>query len=128
MDKALKRNGDCYESALKFVMDNDHEDYEVCHGIVGGFEVDGVWIPRHGHAWVEVNRPFEFMPDEDFWVCIDRANGKDAELPRDVYYKFGVIDSEEIVRYSRIDALKQAASTGNFGPWAEELLNVDDGI
>lgn len=121
--------GDCYEAAVHFMMDNLSYKYRLCHGLVTG---KGPMLgKRFGHAWVESSDdPPSDIPDLykdkfDWTVCIDKSNGLDIELPRDVYYAFGGIYHEEVKRYTREEMLKWMLKTNNYGPWESDGLIIE---
>jgi hypothetical protein len=111
--------GDCFEVAFKLVWDSDDESLLLCHGMVERY-TDGL---RHGHAWVERTDTITFPSDPPITthmdVCIDKANGNDVTLPRAFYYKAGNIHEHEVVRYTKLDAARQAVRSMHFGPWHE---------
>lgn len=132
MNKILNKNGNCYEQAILYVLAQDgFDDRElfVCHGIVGGFEMDGEYVIRHGHAWVEYRQDYpnpNLPADFQIWKCIDKSNGNDSELPRELYYKFGNIDPDEVIRYSKEDAMKIVLIEENYGPWWKHIFEVEE--
>ena len=74
--------GDCYEAGGKFMMDNcmiGKCNYILVHGeVTGQGPLEGV---KYGHCWIE---------DGD--MVIDKSNGRDLRLPKQVYYALGGID------------------------------------
>lgn len=78
--------GDCYEAGGKFMMDNcmiGDCNYILVHGeVVGQGQIEGV---RYGHCWIE---------DGD--MVIDKSNGRNLHLPKQVYYAIGGIDQGNI--------------------------------
>lgn len=126
--------GDCYQAAVQTALEllaeeNDSQTVWVCHGQVSGQgKVAGV---RFGHAWVEVEQTVE-VPDEapaelrEVWsgrvvaFCTDKANGNDVSLPRELYYRAGDIDADEVQRYSYEEAVALMIETEHYGPWEGE--------
>lgn len=108
----MSANGDCYEAAFKAMMDEcmfnpDAEDrYVLVHAeVMGQGPIEGTTF---GHA---------FLVKDDSTV-IDKSNGRNLELPRQVYYFIGRI--EEIGNkheYTWAEARKKARKTGHYGPW-----------
>lgn len=129
------RNGNCFEVALKIVLDkrtsealveaarlftkNDASavtDFRIrlAHGIVSR-PTDGL---RHCHAWVELGMVF----------VADLANNRSLMIPRERYYMLGEIREEELVRYTPAEASEQARKHQHYGPWEERLLHADEGV
>lgn len=101
---AMKRTGDCYDAAMKLVI--EEPTLTLCHGIVAGRgPLKGFWI---GHAWVE---------DGD--VVFDFSNGNQVILRKEVYYALGKIST--VVRYKGIESNKTMLKTGHCGPWDESV-------
>ena len=100
------QGGDCYQVAGRYMMDNGmfskNPNLVLVHGIVTGqSEIEGV---KYGHAWVE---------DGD--MVIDKSNGRDLKIPKELYYMLGNIS--ETIRYSMSDMRKKIVETGHWGPW-----------
>lgn len=138
-ERPKEGTGNCYEAAVHTIADildptMDDEAYErekaryqVVHGVVlGRGELEGV---RFDHAWVErTDEPPDMSgldPDqaemfrESFsWVTvIDRSNGMEVELPREVYYALGDVDQETVRRFTWDEAVDQMAESRVYGPW-----------
>ena len=99
-------DGDCYEVSGKYLMDNGmygrNPDLVLVHGIVHGQgKIKGI---PYGHAWVE-----------DGGEVIDRSNGRDLRLPKELYYALGGIS--ETRRYSISDMRKKVNEHEHWGPW-----------
>jgi len=138
--KKLNKGGDCYGAAARFAVFDppDDKEYTVVHGLVGGFILRGEYVPLHGHAWVEycehVPMPPamqrqcpEGHPDYlEMWFCVDKANGHDGCLPREVYYNFGGVRTEETARYTVDEARKKMVQTETYGPWEEFIATVEE--
>lgn len=102
--KKIKRNGDCYEAAGKFMLDNgtNKSGYTLVHGLVTGQgSLQGV---RYGHAWIEQGD-----------TVIDLSNGRNLRLPKVVYYAIG--HCEPKCTYTAKQAMDKMLKTGHFGPW-----------
>lgn len=114
-------DGDCYQAALMYAQSlssEEHATHRVCHGEpLGQGPIEGV---RHGHAWVERSQVVRF-PDVDveqiIVTCIDKSNGKDIEVPAELYYRLGDIDPVEVKRYEVEAATRFAWKFGHYGPW-----------
>ena len=105
---ALNRGGDCYEAAGRFITDagmfGSDEDLTLVHGIVSGQgELTGI---DYGHAWVE-----------DGNIVIDKANGRDLKIPKQVYYSIGNIEKSKTYRYTIRETRKKIVDSGHWGPW-----------
>ena len=101
------RNGDCFMAAGKYISDFAFQSQEktfLVHGIVTGQgEIRGI---RFLHAWVENNN-----------MVIDKSNGKDLHIPKDLYYALGNINPGEIVKYTYSEAIEKMLNNGHYGPW-----------
>lgn len=111
--------GDCYEAAANFiakeVSKEDESKFFLCHGIVVGTGGDVVGV-RYGHAWVEME------PESGFGtLVIDRSNGRDITLPKELYYRVGSIDPANVIRYTKQQAMAKLSSTGHYGPWDKRV-------
>ena len=105
----LPRGGDCYEAAGKLLMDSNlmgfstndncilvHADITPRMGPLSGI--------THGHAWVEKGD-----------IVLDYSNGRNLELPRDLYY--GVGDPKNIKKYNYKEMARKITDNGHWGPW-----------
>ena len=138
--KKLKKNGNCYEAAARLAVFNppDDKEYIVVHGLVGGFIMDGEYVPLHGHAWVEycdkipvpkgmkVHLPKGHPDYFEMWICIDKSNGHDKTMPREVYYAFGGVRPDETFRYTVDETRVKMVETEVYGPWEELLITVEE--
>ena len=113
--------GDCFEAAGKYIMDNGvstwlNPDKKIdkklilVHGEVGGQgPLEGV---RYGHAWVE-----------DGNMVIDKSNGRDIKMPKDVYYALGKVIPDfppfkpNLHKYTPEEFRKQVLRHEHWGPW-----------
>lgn len=106
---AKAKRGDCYPVAANLVLyEKEYDGATLCHGVVSGQQaLAGV---RYGHAWVEA--------DHGGVVCvIDKSNGLDVRVSREVYYKIGEIDPDEVARYNRDEIRQVITRFGHWGPW-----------
>ena len=100
--RKLKRNGDCYEAAGKYIMDHRGDDLYLVHGeVTGQGPIAGL---KYGHAWVE-----------DGETVIDVSNGRDIQMPKVLYYALGHI--ERVQRYDVKDAIEHLLKWKVYGPW-----------
>lgn len=121
-------DGDCMSAAANLMM-RFYTDFfgkrmkakgspVLVHALVRGQgAVKGLRFP---HAWVE---------DGD--TVYDYSNGRNRELPRDVYYAIGGIKPNEkgaYMKYAYGDMKKKLLSTGHYGPWDldEKLEEAND--
>jgi len=102
--------GDCFKVHADILMDMrfrnpiDLEKHTLVHGLVDGQgPLEGV---RYVHCWLEKGNN-----------VIDRANGKDMEVPKVVYYKIGGVKKNQTVRYTPQEAFKKMVETGIYGTW-----------
>ena len=112
----MKANGDCYEAAGRFMMDQctfgSSCDLRLVHGeVMGQGPVEGITF---GHAWIL----------DDRGMVIDKSNGRDVMLPESIYYKAGQIDSiDNVIEYSWDEARKKILEYGHWGPWDLETAS-----
>lgn len=103
------KGGDCYVVAGRAILDAS---------LLGGLPValvhgtvESPTVPRHGHAWVEI----EITPGA--WFVQDRSNGHDWFGPRGAYYALGRV--ENVKRYEQQAAVEHLARHQHFGPWED---------
>ena len=123
--KKLNEGGNCYETALMFVLENTDKKYYVCHGRVGDFDSKEGYILPHGHAWVEYSEKQKFSDgfEVELEFCIDKSNGNDVTFPKEVYYHYGNIQDVDI--YTSEKARNLALKIGTYGPWTEDEINSE---
>ena len=110
------KGGDCFEAAGRWIMNNPGTDAVLVHAeVMGRGALQGVWF---GHAWIE-------QGDE----VIEVAGGKNARLPKQVYYILGTINQpyyqdgkmnppkNNVLKYTRTQAMEKLAEFKTWGPW-----------
>jgi len=126
-------NGDCFESAVRVMNEvlssEDKKTAKICHGVpMGQGKIEGI---RFDHAWVEVTRKTDFgdadpsNPQVKFMmerfstqvIVYDYSNGRELQMPRELYYAIGQIDSDDVKRFSAQEAYNQMSEKGFYGPW-----------
>ena len=102
INKIIK-DGDCYIVAGREAINRSYNDKAfVCHGLtVGQGGIEGVIF---GHAWIEYKD-----------MVIDKSNGNDITMDKDIYYKIGKINN--VKKYSFKEARYKMIETGHFGDW-----------
>ena len=105
--------GDCFIAALEELMDSNPfekahmNDMSMVHAVVTGQgPIEGI---RHVHAWVEVGD-----------VVIDKSNGNNIVMRKEVYYKAGQINPDnpaEYKKYNRDEMIEKVEKRGTYGPW-----------
>ena len=105
--------GDCYQAAGRYMMDNCLEvdrcdELILVHGEVAGQgPLEGLTF---GHAWVL-----------DGGMVIDKANGRDLQVPQVLYYAIGQIDYiGNTIEYTWEEARKHILEYEHWGPWGLE--------
>lgn len=117
----IPSHGDCSQVAFHAVYEafkRDDDTLTLCHGQVTGTDgpVKGV---RFFHAWVEQELRFPGS-EARFVLAIDRSNGSDVSLPRELYYRAGKIDPDEVARYTPKEAIVAALNAEHYGPWEDQ--------
>jgi GNAT superfamily N-acetyltransferase len=126
-------DGDCFQSAVKVMFDvlssEDRKKAKICQGVpMGQGQIAGI---RFDHAWVEVTRKTDFGdadpndPQVKFMmerfptqvIVYDYSNGKELQLPRELYYAIGQIDGDDVRRFSAEEAQTEMIEKGFYGPW-----------
>lgn len=107
----MNATGDCYEAAGKYMMDNCMMggcNLILVHGEVQGQgHLDGV---TYGHAWVL-----------DGGTVIDVSNGRNLQLPQEIYYAIGQIDNiGNVHEYTWEEARRLIVDFEHWGPWELE--------
>lgn len=108
--------GDCFIVAARLVRQIDGA--QLVHGFV---EPPDGSVPRHWHAWVEVEQTFDhpgLARPITVRTAIDKSNGHDQELPVELYHKLGQVDVR--ARYSADEALALMHEHDHYGPWVTE--------
>lgn len=104
-DLGVRRDGDCYEMAAKYVGLAGGMGARAGSVLVHGVTKGPPGAPRMGHAWA-------ITPEGNVY---DGVFGKVFE--RETYYAWAGANEE--VRYSPREARAKMVSTGNFGCWHE---------
>ena len=107
-DENVLAAGDCYEAAGKYMMDNcmfGGCDLVLVHGeVMGQGRLEGM---TYGHAWILNGN-----------TVIDKSNGGNLHLPRQVYYSIGQIDNiGNTHTYTWEEARRKIMDLGHWGPW-----------
>jgi hypothetical protein len=109
---AKQKLGDCFVAACRAFehLRSQGHDPKLVHGYVIG-QVGYVRGLRYPHAWVEV------ADGQGRTTCIDRSNGRDISLPKDLYYLIGQIVPEHCRQYDAGAVLRMQIDTRTYGPW-----------
>jgi len=102
--------GDCYEANGNYFMGQavfpgSDKGLRLVHGeVTGQGPLSGV---NYGHCWVE-----------DGNTVIDKSNGRNTRMPKDVYYALGQIDrNDNIHKYTASEFRRRVAQYEHWGPW-----------
>ena len=104
----MNTRGDCYEAAGRYMMDRcmiGNCDLILVHGeVMGQGSLSGI---TYGHAWIL-----------DGGTAIDVSNGRNLQLPKEVYYAIGQIDNiGNVHEYTWEDARRRILDFEHWGPW-----------
>ena len=109
----MSSGGDCYEAAGKYMMDNCMFG---CNLILVHGEVQGqghLSEVSYGHAWVL-----------DGGTVIDVSNGRNLQLPQEIYYAIGQIDNiGNVHEYTWEEARRLIVDFEHWGPWELETAS-----
>jgi len=106
--------GDCYEAAFNWVYQHclspaadrvGDKNIRLVQGEVMGSEGSPIAGLKYGHAWVE-----------DGGMVIDRSNGRNLRMPRELYYALGRVGTN-VYRYTPAQVRKKASKHRHYGPW-----------
>ena len=97
--------GDCYQAGGRLVMEFfGDKEHKLVHGMVNGQgALEGM---RYGHCWVESRD-----------TVLDHSNGRKLEIPKQVYYALGRVDTKECKYYTPEESAKFMVDKGHWGPW-----------
>jgi hypothetical protein len=104
----MSSGGDCYEAAGKYMMDNcmfGCSNMILVHAeVMGQGPLEGTTF---GHAWVL-----------NGGTVVDMSNGRNLQLPQEVYYALGQIDRiGNIHEYTWEEARQMIVDNEHWGPW-----------
>jgi predicted ABC-type ATPase len=116
------KGGDCFVKAGSFcLLHNSYdfigEPYLVHAEVRGQGKIEGL---RYGHAWVE--------DDKNVY---DFSNGREIIMPKQVYYYYGDIKTDDPKKYQRYtfqEARDKMSKTKNYGSWDIETDYEDGGV
>mgnify|MGYP001327415895 FL=1 len=107
----MRATGDCFEAAVNFVMDKC-TFAENCPFVIVQAEVAGQG-PLEG-----VSFGHAYAVDTRTNTVIDRSNGRNVMMPRDVYEMLGQINQiGNFFEYSWKEAREQMIKHEHYGPW-----------
>lgn len=77
---------------------------------------------RYGHCWIEYDLTLPVQGTDEtrsIRMVYDFSNGKEIDLPAQLYYKVGQIEEDKVRRYTQTEAAVHMLMTEHFGPWVE---------
>ena len=104
--EVIPADGDCFVVAGKFLMENPNLPVTLVHAMVTGQgAIRGV---RHAHAWVEIGD-----------VVIDKSNGKNVIMRKEMYYNIGKVKTKpgQYASYDYDGAIEKMTDHMTYGPW-----------
>lgn len=107
--------GYCYRDSARLVVEGWIDGGVLCHGVprltrAAGGSPAGT---RFGHAWVELNG------------MVYDHNHLTRPYPRDLYYRIGQINPNDVRRYTMTEVYAKALTTGHWGPWDPTLEELE---
>lgn len=95
--------------------------FRVVHGlpIATGGPAEG---ERYWHAWIEVNGD-----DVGRAVVLDYSNGKEAHIPRILFYAVGQLAEEHVWRFTLAESEQLFRKHRHCGPWVPGWEQMGDG-
>lgn len=109
-----KRNGNCFQANGNYFQRKAVPGWHLCHGLV----INAIDQKPMVHCWIEYTR-IHRVKDLKFktaWV-IDYSNGARYDSAAELYYYFGKIDPELVMRYDLVQYLEKIIEKGTYGPW-----------
>ena len=115
--------GDCYEVHGKMMLNPSGRNFILVHAeVMGQGQLAGI---PYGHC---------FLINKMTGTVTDRSNGRNIQMPKEIYYMLGKIDQSEywddtmgrvsrtpkIFEYTQEEARDLMLETGTFGPWELE--------
>lgn len=110
--------GDCFPTANRLILDRlpidgtDEKDYKLVHALVHG--QGALQGRRFVHAFILFDNKF----------VIDKSNGNDIFMRKNIYYAIGGIQEKEkgaYAEYTVDEARKRMLQKGTHGPWDIDL-------
>jgi len=111
-----KRNGTCFDSAAKKMIEERDQNWVLCHGAPTGRSGEAKGLV-HPHAWLEKSSP-----------AIVHDTNADVTIATPIYYVLGNIDPLKIVKYDWSALMGMLAEHGHYGPWDEMLIELDGAL
>ena len=114
---------DCYEVHGRIMIGPSGRNFILVHAeVMGQGQLAGV---AYGHC---------FLINKLTGTVTDRSNGRNIQMPKEIYYMLGKIDQSEywddtmgrvsrtpkIFEYTQEEAIEWMTETGTFGPWELE--------
>lgn len=102
----MKTDGDCFYITGQAILDNIYKNPILVHGeVLGQGEVVGI---RFAHAWIELDGK-----------VIDKSNGNNISVDKDLYYRIGDIDDVKgkLYKYTSKEAKILMLKNCHYGPW-----------
>lgn len=124
----ITKLGDCFQVAVQVATERatakDHA--WIVHGLPIGTGPANRG-KRFWHAWVEIDLTVEIPPEMlegatgsrsiTTTICLDRSNGHDTQLPKEVYYKVGQLEEQWVWRFTLAEAVERMNLLDHYGPW-----------
>lgn len=104
-------DGDCFTTSYRLQHALQPYPAKLVHGLPCYMRPGPDFGKRMWHAWVEIVK--DGVP-----MVLDFANGREAALPRDDYYR--VSDIQQVFRYTKAQADRHVDRTGHAGPWVDD--------
>jgi hypothetical protein len=114
--KKSNKGGDCYKAAGDIVIDSrfinknrfnfNGTPYLVHAEVAGQGAISGI---RYGHAWIE-----------DDVMVYDYSNGRELQIPKQIYYAIGNIETSNPKKYRKYtfeQARRKMSESGTYGCW-----------
>jgi GNAT superfamily N-acetyltransferase len=128
--------GDCHLAAWQTLeemvageLGEDAENIRLVQGVPYGTGGDAEGR-RFDHSWVEYDVPAPELPPEiaqqyeraglEFpapTMVLDRSQGRNIQLPKEIYYHAGTMTEDDVRRYTYEEAHEMLDSEGHLGPW-----------
>jgi len=109
-----EKKGNCFQANGNYFQRKAVPGWQICHGLV----INSIDQKPMVHCWIEYTRihRIDNLKFKTAWV-IDVSKSNKYNSAAELYYYFGSIDPELIMRYDLNQYLENIIEKGTYGPW-----------